>query len=224
MKNYIKKFNSFVNEMAKGDYFQLTGPDKRIYGLHHGGSSDWMRPGSPDWQEKTDSEPDEEMGVEDFISKHGENLPGYETERLRRSSSPEDRIRIWKKAEREQANQFANLTNGEIMQAIGDIEKRLAKVSDEKSPELNRKMNELLPQLRAELESRGGTDIIKQEKPKPKPEPTGPRSISELSDSELEKTIAKFENYLDSYSGEETDLTRKITSLLQELNAERDSR
>lgn len=222
MKNYIKKFNSFVNEMAKGDYFQLTGPDKRIYGLHHGGSSDWMRPGSPDWQEKTDIEPDEEMGVEDFISKHGENLPGYETERLRRSSSPEDRIRIWKKAEREQANQFANMTNGEIMQAIGVIEKHLAEVSDEKAPELNLKMNELLPQLRAELESRGGNDIIKQKKPKL--EPTGHRSISDLSDSELEKAIAKFENYLGSYSGEETDLTRKITSLLQELNAERDSR
>lgn len=222
MKNYIKKFNSFVNEMAKGDYFQLTGPDKSIYGLHHGGSSDWMRPGSPNWQEKTDIKPDEEMGVEDFISKHGENLPGYETERLRRSSSPEDRIRIWKKAEREQANQFANMTNGEIMKAIGAIEKHLTEVSDEKAPVLNQKMNELLPQLHAELESRGGKDIIKQEKPKL--EPTGHKSISELSDSELEKVIAKSENYLGSYSGEETDLTRKITTLLQELTAERDSR
>jgi len=32
MSNYIKNFNAFVNEMAKGDYFHSTGRDRTMYG------------------------------------------------------------------------------------------------------------------------------------------------------------------------------------------------
>ena len=149
MKNHIKDFAGFINEMAKGDYYHRDGgefdpktgninyrlpeDDPNIYGLHKGGGFDRMDVGSKKWKELVDSDPDEEMTTAEFIDRHGEEIDPRGRDWLSQRS-PDKKMKVWRnRGERETTapsqatKRFAldTMTTAELKHAKSSINKIL---------------------------------------------------------------------------------------------------
>ena len=164
MKNYIKKFNSFVNEMAKGDYFQVNGlkhgsKDPNIYGLHRDGSTDWKSPGQSKWQEQIDSEHDEELSAEDFLAKHKDDLGPDGVNWINHARTPETRIKTWKKKQEPTPDRALALiqskSTDELHAIRTKIEKGINNATDiGTGSDLINKMTDILDKIVLEINSR----------------------------------------------------------------------
>ena len=95
MKNHVKGFSQFINERAKGDYFQGGPKNPEIYGLHKRGSGDWHNPGEEDWNRITGEDPDEELSNQEFIDKYGEELDKAGHNFINQQPS-DNRVKVWK--------------------------------------------------------------------------------------------------------------------------------
>ena len=157
MKNHIKNFGQFVNEMAKGDYFQSSGlkhGDSSIYGLHRDGSSDWMMPGDQEWKEKMEHEPDEELTADEFLARHAEELGPHGAAYLNRERTPDSRVKVWRKKADSTAIQKMSIAELEL--ALDTLDKGIKKaVFLKASPSSIQKLKAVRSNIISELESRG---------------------------------------------------------------------
>ena len=159
MKNHVVKFSKFINEMAKGDYFRAGKGD--IYGLHKDGGNDWM---TPPFEPALD--PDEELDIDDFSNKYGQELESPGFERYRKELAPGTRVKVWKGlGDRESARKMSRasierMTTRELGKVVQTLKSNLEDAQDSSADSSSlQKLRSLLSELNAELMRRKDANL-----------------------------------------------------------------
>ena len=149
MKNNVFKVSQFINEMAKGDYFN-AGRD--TYGMHKGGSSDWSN--TP-----PEEDPDEELDPDEFISRYGDEVDSDSFDNYRRTWAPETKVKVWKGMERDgwkiakQKSAIEKMSDRELKSVYDGLRNNLQKIKSKHSvdPEVRKSIVELFTAAKKEL-------------------------------------------------------------------------